>query len=203
MPSTPDINKAIEDITLRAGQSLESVAKLPLLQGVKKIFGLKWLMSLLGEVDTNAIKIQVDTLKQQYPHETPQQIVQRILQQKSWEAGKLGFVTNLLPPLAITLFGIELAAITKLQAEMVYQIAAAYNLDLNHPRRRGEALGIFALSLGGGTLKTGLSFLEIVPGIGALVGLSTNAFLIYSLGFTADQFYRNRQDYINLNGLKM
>ncbi|NES73730.1 MAG: hypothetical protein F6K24_55350, partial [Okeania sp. SIO2D1] len=93
------------------------------------------------------------------------------------------------PPIALALFGVELAATTKLQSEMLYQIAGAYGLDLNEPARRGEVLGIFGLSLGGSMLKGGLSFVEIIPGIGPVVGASTNAVTIYSLGYTACQFY--------------
>ncbi|MGK7947532.1 MAG: hypothetical protein AB4368_01670 [Xenococcaceae cyanobacterium] len=90
--------------------------------------------------------------------------------------------------------GIELIATTKMQTEMVYEIAAAYGLDLENPARRGETLAIFGLSLGADVLKTGLTVVEIVPGIGAVVGASTNAAILYVLGQTACRFYTGKID---------
>ena len=87
---------------------------------------------------------------------------------------------------------IELIATTKLQTEMVYEIAFAYGLDLDEPARRGEVLAIFGLSLGADVLKTGLTVVEIVPGIGAVVGASTNAAMLYVLGQTACRFYEGK-----------
>ena len=72
---------------------------------------------------------------------------------------------------------------------MVYEIASAYGLDLEDPARRGEALAIFGLSLGADVLKTGLTIIEIIPGIGAVVGASSNAALLFVLGQTACRFY--------------
>jgi uncharacterized protein (DUF697 family) len=97
--------------------------------------------------------------------------------------------------LALTLFGIELAAITALQGEMVYRIAAAYGFSLKDPARRGEGLAIFGLSVGGsGTLKVGLSFVELLPVIGTVVGASSNAALLYSLGYVACRFYEAKRN---------
>ncbi|MEN9565133.1 MAG: hypothetical protein RLZZ69_329, partial [Cyanobacteriota bacterium] len=39
-------------------------------------------------------------------------------------------------------------------------------------------------------LKTGLTVVEIVPGIGAVIGASTNAAILYVLGQTACRFYQ-------------
>ena len=48
-------------------------------------------------------------------------------------------------------------------------------------RAKGEALTIFALSLGVSTaVKTGLSAVELIPLIGAAVGASSNAGILYS-----------------------
>ncbi|NEP45787.1 MAG: hypothetical protein F6K35_43915, partial [Okeania sp. SIO2H7] len=96
------------------------------------------------------------------------------------------------------LFGIELAATTKMQAEMVYEIAAAYGLDLSDPARRGEVMAIFGLSLGGSSFKTGLSVIEIIPGVGPVVAASSNAMMLYALGFTACRFYEGKLN--NTNG---
>jgi uncharacterized protein (DUF697 family) len=80
---------------------------------------------------------------------------------------------------------------------MVYQIAAAYGLDLHEPARRGEVLAIFGLSLGTNVLKFGLSLVEIIPGIGAVIGASSNAIMLYALGYTACRFYEGKEDYFS------
>jgi uncharacterized protein (DUF697 family) len=111
------------------------------------------------------------------------------------KAGGVGLLTNFIPPVALTLFGIELAAITALQAEMIYRIAAAYGFPLNDSTRRGEILAIFALSVGGsGVLKSGLNVVELLPIIGAGVGASSNAALLYSLGYVACRFYEAKRN---------
>jgi len=77
-----------------------------------------------------------------------------------------------------------------LQAEMLYQIAAAYGLDFKDPARKDEVLAIFGLVLGGNRAATlGLGLLRTTPIAGALVGASANAAMLYSLGYAACQFY--------------
>lgn len=112
---------------------------------------------------------------------------------KAIQAGGIGLATNILPPIAAALFAVDLATVVRLQAEMVYEIAAAYGLDLEDPARRGEVIALFGLSLGSGTLKTGLSFLEIIPGFGAILGASTNAVMLYGLGYVTCRFYETKQ----------
>ena len=106
----------------------------------------------------------------------------------------MGLLANIIPPVAALFLGLELIATTKLQTEMVYEIAAAYGLDLEDPARRGEAIAIFGLSLGADAIKTGLTVVEILPGIGAVVGASTNAAMLYVLGQTANRFYQNKAE---------
>ena len=187
-----ETQKLIERTTDRTGRTLKLIAKIPLLKSISNVFGLKWLTAILGEVDVEQAKATVSQLQLQYPQETPSQIAHRLMVKKAWEAGQIGLLTNIIPPIAAALLGIELVAMTKLQAEMVYQIAAVYGLDLHEPARRGEVLAIFALSLGGGFLKTGLSFVEIIPGVGAAVGASANAAMLYALGYTACRFYETK-----------
>ena len=187
-----EAQKILEITTDRTGRTLQAIADNPLLKSIDKIFGLDWLMTLLGEVDIAKKQAVVDKLKAKYPQESVDEIVHRLILQKAWQAGRLGLITNIIPPIAALLLGVELVATAKLQAEMVYEIAAAHGLDLNEPARRGEVLAIFGLSLGGDILKTSLSIVEIIPGIGAVVGASSNAALLYVLGRTASRFYEGK-----------
>ena len=189
---TTEAKKFLEQTTVSTGQTLDWIASNPILKSADNIIGLDWIMTFLGQADTAKIQSTVAEMRSQYPNETPSQIAQRLIIEKAWSGGRLGLLTNIVPPIAALFLGIELIATTKLQTEMVYEIAAAYGLDLNEPARRGEVLAIFGLSLGADVLKTGLTVVEIIPGIGAVVGASTNAAMLYVLGQTACRFYEQK-----------
>lgn len=189
---TTEVHKVLESTTTAAGETLERIASNPLLKSVDNTIGLDWLMTFLGKVDVDKVEATVNQLRSQYPQETSNQIAHRLIVQKTWQGGRLGLLTNIIPPIAALLLGVELIATTKLQTEMVYEIAAAYKLNLDEPSRRGEVLAIFGLSLGADVIKTGLTLVEIIPGFGAIVGASTNAAMLYVLGQTACRFYEGK-----------
>ncbi len=199
---TTEAQKLLEHTTQSTGETLEWIASNPILKSADKIIGLDWLMTFLGKVDTTKVQTTVDKMRSQYPDETPYQIAHRSIVQKTWEGGRLGLLTNIIPPIAALFLGIELIATTKLQTEMVYEIAAAYGLNLDEPARRGEALAIFGLSLGADVIKTGLTIVEIIPGIGAAVGASTNAAMLYVLGQTACRFYQGKIDHTEVTSVQ-
>jgi uncharacterized protein (DUF697 family) len=189
---TAETQKLFEKTTISTGQTLEWIAANPVIQAADKLIGIDWLIPFLGKVNIEKVQRTVDEMRSQYPQETSHQIAQRLIVQKTWSGGRLGLITNIIPPIAALFLGIELIATTRLQTEMVYEIAAAYNLDLNESARRGEVLAIFALSLGADVLKTGLTVVEIIPGLGAVVGASTNAVMLYVLGQTTCRFYEGK-----------
>ncbi|WP_425365352.1 hypothetical protein [Gloeothece verrucosa] len=77
---------------------------------------------------------------------------------------------------------------------MIYEIAAAYDQDLQDQARQGEVLAIFGLALGGrNALKAGLGFMRNIPLAGAMIGASTNATMLYTLGYTACRFYEAKE----------
>ena len=199
---TGEAQKILEKTTKSTGETLEWIASNPILKSADNIIGLDWLMTFLGKVDTSKVRANVATLRSQYPNETANQIAHRLIVEKTWKGGRLGLVTNIIPPIAALFLGIELIATTKLQTEMVYEIAAAYGLDLDESARRGEVLAIFGLSLGADVLKTGLTIVEIIPGIGAVVGASTNAAMLYVLGQTACRFYQGKTSNVELTSMQ-
>ena len=186
---TTQVQNLLEQTTVSTGQAMDAIASNPVLKSADNIIGLDWLMTFLGKVDTKKVEANVSQIQAKYPNETPEQIAQRLIIEKAFAGGRIGLLTNIIPPVAAFFLGIELLATTKLQTEMVYEIASAYGLDLEDPTRRGEALAIFGLSLGADVLKTGLTIVEIIPGIGAVVGASSNAALLFVLGQTACRFY--------------
>jgi uncharacterized protein (DUF697 family) len=191
----PAAQRFVEQGTETVGKIVTPIAENPIVKFATKVPGINLLLSAIGHVDVEKAQNEVDKLRQEYPLDAPEQLANRIIADTALKAGGIGLLTNFVPPLALTLFGIELAAITALQGEMVYRIAAAYGFSLKDAARRGEALAIFGLSVGGsGTLKVGLSFVELLPVIGTVVGASSNAALLYSLGYVACRFYEAKRN---------
>ncbi len=181
--------------TETAGRVAKFIGNIPFLQNpiVQKAAGvlkLDWLVGMSDRVDLIKAEKAVKQLQQKYPNESPAQIAHRIMVEKATYASGIGFVSSILPGFATALLAIDLAATTALQTEMVYQIAAAYGLDLQDSTRKGEVLAIFGLALGGNNaLKAGLGFIRNVPLAGATIAAGTNATMLYSLGYAASRFY--------------
>lgn len=192
--ATESAHSALEQTTESVGKTLEPIAENSAVDYVAKLPGLKWLTSALGRVDKEKAVADVMKLKAEHPYESDEEIAHRIIVDTTIKAGGVGFAANVIPPVALGLFAIDLAAVAALQSEMLYRVAAAYEFDANDPARKGEALTIFALSLGtSSALKSGLSVVELIPLVGAAVGAGSNAGILYSFGIAASQFYKRKQ----------
>jgi uncharacterized protein (DUF697 family) len=187
--TSQQLYRFLEQTTEGVGHTATFVAELPLIRPVLSFFKLDWLINS-DSVDLSKAQSEVQKLQRQYPHESPREIAQRIIAQKAFLASGMGFASSLLPGVAAALLAVDLAATTVLQTEMIYQIAAAYGLDLRDPARRGEVLGIFGLALGGSNaVKAGLGIFRNLPFAGSFIGASTNATVLYALGYAACAFY--------------
>lgn len=185
----------LEQTTESVGNTLNPIAENPAVDYVAKIPGLSWLTSALGRVDKAKALDDVSRLKVKHPTDTPEELAHHIIVDTTLKAGGVGLAANIIPPVALGLFAVDLAAVAALQSEMLYRIAAAYDFDVNDPARKGEALTIFALSVGtSGAVKAGLGVVELIPLVGAAVGASSNAGILYSFGIAASQFYKKKQD---------
>ncbi|MFN6567485.1 EcsC family protein [Dendronalium sp. ChiSLP03b] len=194
--ATKQTHKLIEQTTHTTGEVVNRLSENWLIRKLSGVLNLNWLIGASDVVDLNKAEAAVNKLKQQYPNETPSQIAHHIMVEKATKAGGIGLATSILPGVAVALLAIDLAATTELQSEMLYQIAAAYGLDLKDPARKGEVLAIFGLALGGGRLlkAAGLGLLRNVPFAGAAIAASSNATMIYSLGYAACRFYEAKLD---------
>jgi uncharacterized protein (DUF697 family) len=188
--------KLIEVSTQFTGQVANSLGNNWFIRKLAGALNLNWLIGASDNVNLDKAAESVKKLKQTYPNESPQQLAHRIMIEKATKAGGIGLATSVIPGVAAALLAIDLAATTELQSEMVYQIAALYGLDLKDPARKGEVVAIFGLALGGGRLlkAAGLSLLRNVPFAGAVIGASSNATMIYSLGYAACRFYEAKLD---------
>jgi hypothetical protein len=189
----PMTREAIERITESIGHAVTPIAENPLIQQATKIPGLRWLMAGIGQVNIEKVEREIEELRRTYPTETSRQLSDRIITDTAWQGGKIGLITNFVPPLAIALLALDVAAVSALQADMIYRIAAIYGYSLHEPARRGEVFAIWGLSTGGsGVIKSGLSVAEIIPGIGMVLGATSNATLLYGLGQIARAFYESK-----------
>ncbi|MCW5317358.1 EcsC family protein [Nostoc sp. KVJ3] len=189
-------HKLIEETTQTTGQFVNRLSENWLIRKLSGVLNLHWLINDTNLVDLEKAEAAVNKLKQKYPNELPRQIAHRIMVEKATQAATVGLTTSILPGIAIALLAIDLTATTKLQSEMLYQIASVYGLDLKDPARKGEILAIFGLALGGESLlkAAGLGLLRNVPLAGAAIAASSNATMIYSLGYAACRFYEAKLD---------
>jgi uncharacterized protein (DUF697 family) len=180
----------VERSTETVGQIVTPIADNSFIQYATKAPGLNWLVAAIGQVDVDKVQQEVDLLKQTYPLETPEQLANRVISDTAMKAAGVGLLANAVPPLALSLFAVDLTAIAALQSKMIYHIAAIYGFSPTDATRRGEVLAIWGLSTSGASfLKTGLNFVELIPIVGTVVGPTSNAALLYSLGHIARYFY--------------
>jgi uncharacterized protein (DUF697 family) len=188
----------ISSATSSAGQAIEAVSNSPLIRKAASIFNADWFLKILDQVDVTASESEVKRLKQKHPNESAYQIAQRIIGQKAVFAGASGFATSIVPGSAAALFAVDLAATTSLQAEMVYQIACTYGMDLKDPARKGEVVAVFGLAFGGKTaIKAGLGLLRNIPVAGAVIAASSEAVMLYTLGQASCAFYEAKLNPVN------
>jgi uncharacterized protein (DUF697 family) len=188
-------HRLIEQTTSGTGHAVAYVGDSPLIRKLVSALKLDWLPGISEQVDLVKATEAVRQLQQAHPNESASQIAHRVMVEKAVYAGGVGLATSLVPGEAIALLAVDLATTTALQTEMLYQIAAAYGLDLKDPARRGEVLAIFGLALGGSrAVRAGLVFVKNVPLAGAVIGASANATILYALGYAACRFYEAKLD---------
>lgn len=189
----PTVHDFVEKGTERVGQIVTPVVDHPWVKFATKVPVIKWLMAILGQVDIEKVRQDVKKLQQEYPLEKPEQLAQRVIQTTVWQASGVGLVTNFIPPLALALLPLDIAAVTVLQAEMIYRIAEIYGLAIDEPTRRGEILAIWGLSTSSsGFVKAGFSILEIIPIVGTFVGIASDATLLAFVGNVSCKYYEQK-----------
>ncbi|NJL84360.1 MAG: hypothetical protein HC890_18145 [Chloroflexaceae bacterium] len=188
------VHPFLEAGTRQTGKTLASAANNDVLRFVIDRLGVDWLRIVVGEADLEKIRGNVRQLRQKFPGESAQSLSHRLLLEKMLYAGGLGIAANLIPPVAIALLGVELAALAKLEAEMVYQLAEVYGLDLSDPARRGEVLGVLLVALmTSGFFKGGIGLIvEMIPLIGTVYGATINVTTLGALGSATNRYYDNK-----------
>ncbi|MEG4984830.1 restriction endonuclease [Microcoleus sp. BR0-C5] len=177
------------------GSALGLISQSPILKKLTENFKIDWLVSAIDKVDVVNAEAQVRELQRQYPHEKPEEIAHHLMVEKALLAAGSGLVSSLVPGVALALSGMDLAAMTALSAELVYQIAAAYGMDLRSSDRKAEVVAIFGLSLGSNlAIEAGVTLVSNIPLAGAVINASASAAMIYALGYGACRFYEAHLD---------
>lgn len=188
-----NVHNFVEQGTEQLGRAVTPFVDNPILNSVTQLPMLRWFAAALGQVDVDKVNQDVQRLRQDYPQKTRSELTQQLIQEATLKAAGIGLATNILPPVAAVLFAVDIAALSSLQAEMIFRIAAIYDLPLKDAARRGEVLSIYGLSFGGTSLiKTGLSVTELIPGVGAVIGASSDAALLFTLGQAVARFYETK-----------
>lgn len=183
----------IEQGTQTTGETIAAVSDNWLVKNVSGFFKLDWIFAGVDQVDLQKAEESVKKLQAEHPEESPKEIAHRIIVEKSTYAGGVGLISSIVPGIALPLLAIDFAATSRLQSEMILQIAAAYGLNLQEPARRGEVLAIFGLGMGGSrAVRLGLGAWRNLPIAGPVIGASTNSAMLYSLGLAACQFYETK-----------
>ncbi len=174
---------------------------------------MKMLFGKINEVDIEAAAERVRALKEKYPEATPQELSQKLIRDKCQRTGAVGAVTSstgLIPGIgtaaALTLgVAADIGATFKLQAELVLEIAAAYDYPLTESEKQQLVLLITGLSAGTSALarkagqaialEVGERFAEkaivkALPIVGVIASAGTNALSTYIIGQRADAYFR-------------
>lgn len=184
----------LEPMTATVGNVVGPIASLPFIQYATAIPGMRVLLAALGQVNVAEVRSQVDELRAQYPLEDKRALAQRVMAETALKAAGVGLATNFIPPVAFALTLVDIGAVAALQASMIYRIATIYGYSPTDNDRRGEVLAIWLLSsTTSGMVKSGLSIAEIIPGLGAVLGIATDASLIYSVGYFACRYYETKR----------
>lgn len=149
------------------------------------------LVSWACAVDLEAARIAVDKLKEQYPAKEPYQLAHILIVQKSFQAAGIEIVKGIgVDKLLDALAGVSLPIIATLSAEMIYQIAAIYDLDLYAPERRLEVIAAFGVTcLGEQAISAGIDWMKYGFFPGMVISASAKGLMLYAIGNAACLFY--------------
>ena len=120
--------------------------------------GINWFFERILNVDTLKVSKQVKKFKLKYPDASRKVLAQKLTKHKAFYTGSIGFVSGMVPGNVPALI-FDFMTSTAAQAELIYEIAMVYDLDLEDPTRKGEVLTLMAL--GAGSSKTAEAALKL------------------------------------------
>lgn len=157
---------------------------------------LKLLINWICGVDIYAVLGAAIKLKEKYKGYKSNEIAHRIIVEKSFQAAGLSILKGIGATQLINALGdIDIPTIATLSAEMIYLIAAVYDLDLSSPERQIEVIAAFGLTfLGEQAIDAGIDWMKcgLMPGL--VMSATAKSLMIYAVGNIAISLYE-----VNLN----
>jgi DNA-directed RNA polymerase subunit alpha len=159
---------------------------------------INWVNEEILSLDLDAAAASARRLKERNFGKPVQDIARILIVHKSLQTAGVD-VVRAIPYAEDILSGllrIDLPAIAKMSAEMVYQIAAIYGFNLYAPEREAEVLTAFGIALiGEKAIDDGIRWLKYGITASAAISASVKALMIYAIGNAACIFYeaKNRE----------
>ena len=170
------------------------------------------MVQAINTADINAAKEQVRLTKKRHPNATQEEIAEKLIKRKCWQAGNVGAITSgaaLIPGLGTftsLTFGIaaDIGVTFKLQAELVLEMAELYQYELTEGEKRAIIMTVTGISAGSNQLfiKTGQqiakkataelaerSIVKAIPFIGIAASGGTNIVSTYYIGKRAQAYF--------------
>lgn len=157
-----------------------------------------WIAESACSIDFPAAEISVNRLKDRCKNETSSNIAHKLIVHKSLQAAGVelfGDIADSVNNMFNGLVEINLPSISKLSAEMVYQIAAIYGFPLTSKERQQEALMIFCITcLAEQAIEAGINWLKLNPIKDKLLKVAAKALMIYAIGNVACIYYQLKSE---------
>lgn len=179
-----------DNLLAQMGQWLERFASL-LRQNIES-YGEIWqkrIWSAVNNIDTTKAQEEVANLKNQYPQETPQQIANRLIQEKAL----FSMLTSLMPEsenqdgLAVNWM-----ATAPMLSELIYQVGVCYQFEKINEH---ELLATFAIVHNAKRMeKLGVDFLQeqTSDGTDVSVTANNNTIAFHAVGYAASQYFESK-----------
>jgi hypothetical protein len=157
----------------------------------------------IKQVNLSRVQKFVVALKEKFPTKNLEELSQQIVVQQTLRITGNSAALSLIPGKLVEAMGFDQASLTLAQAEIIYQIADVYGLELKTPSRREEAFAIFDRTLRSArqmkmsmnlgvvpTLPIVGGLLSAIPILGGALNVGSDAFLISLTGDTACYLYK-------------
>lgn len=173
---------------------------------------LQVILKAVGEADARAAAEHVAALRARHPDAVPDELAQILIKERCFQTGAIGAITSgamLVPGLGTLTsltFGVaaDITMTYRIQAELVLEIAAAYQYELSPSEKRTAVLLVSGISAGASTVlrKAGREIADrasrrlvqkaltkALPVLGVAASAGTNIVSTYIIGRRAQAYF--------------
>jgi hypothetical protein len=165
-----------------------------------------FLSSAIDRTDESAARERVQVIKRDNPAAHRSELAQTLIQRKCLMTGGLGLVT---PAFALIGLPINVGLVFKWQAELLLEMAALYDREMDDLEKRNAVLIVTGLSIGStqvarlfaGTLEQAIQRFSpaeettrvTTPAIQSVISGTSNVVFTYIVGKQAQAYFENRR----------